>query len=69
VADVDYFLGYVDEMAKQTPEDLRRYAARFIVGKPRITGVLLAPEDRRSLGLTEGELLARPRAATAGGTR
>ena len=70
VADVDYFLGYVDEMAKQTPEDLRRYAARFIVGRPRVTGVLLSPEDRRALGLTEAELIGRPgTAATAGGAR
>jgi len=56
VADVDYFMGYVDNMAKQTPEDLRRYAARYIVAKPRVTGVLLAPQARQALGLSEQEL-------------
>ncbi|AHG88797.1 peptidase M16 domain protein [Gemmatirosa kalamazoonensis] len=57
VADLDYFMGYVDNMAMQTPEDLRRYAARYIVGKPRIAGVLLSPQARASLGLKETDLV------------
>jgi zinc protease len=56
VTGLDYFFGYVDTMAKQTPDDLRRYATRYIVGKPRVTGVLLSPETRRALNLTESEL-------------
>jgi zinc protease len=56
VTGLDYFFGYVDTMAKQTPDDLRRYATRYIVGKPRVTGVLLSPETRRALKLTEAEL-------------
>ena len=60
VADLDYFMGYVDTMAKQTPDDLRRYAARYIVGRPHVTGVLLSPQDRAALRLTEADLLARP---------
>jgi zinc protease len=61
VTGLDYFFGYVDTMAKQTPDDLRRYATRYIVGKPRVTGVILSPETRRALKLTEAEL-------TTGGT-
>lgn len=56
VTGLDYFFGYVDTMAKQTPRDLQQYASRYIVGKPRVTGVLLAPETRRAIKLTEGEL-------------
>ncbi|MEO7455951.1 MAG: pitrilysin family protein [Gemmatimonadaceae bacterium] len=56
VTGLDYFFGYVDTMAKQTPEDLRKYAARYIVGKSRVTGVLLSPETRKMLRLTESEL-------------
>jgi zinc protease len=56
VTGLDYFFGYVDTMAKQTPEDLRRYATRYIVGKNRVTGVLISPETRKSLKLTESEL-------------
>jgi zinc protease len=56
VTGLDYFFGYVDTMASQTPEDLRSYAAKYIVGKPLVTGVLLSPETRRTLKLTEAEL-------------
>jgi zinc protease len=63
VADLEYFMGYVDNMAKQTPQDLQRYAARYIAGKPRVAGVLISPEDRRALNLTGAELVA-PRRAT-----
>jgi zinc protease len=58
VTGLDYFFGYVDTMAKQTPQDLQRYAARYIVGQPRVTGVLLSPEARRAIKLTETELAA-----------
>ena len=56
VTGLDYFFGYVDTMAKQTPNDLRSYASKYIVGKPHVTGVLLSPETRRELKLTEAEL-------------
>ena len=56
VTGMEYFYGYNDAMAKQTPEDLRRYAARYIVGKPRVTGVLLSPETHRAIRLTEFDL-------------
>jgi hypothetical protein len=52
-------MGYVDEMAKQTPADLQGYAKKYIVGKPRVTGVLISPESRRTLGLTEKEVAER----------
>jgi zinc protease len=57
VASLEYYMGYVDNMAKQTTDNLRAYARKYIVGKPHITGVLLAPEVRQALRLTNGELL------------
>lgn len=57
VADVDYFMGYVDNMAKQTPADLVRYARGYIIGKPRVTGLLLSPEARRQSGITAADLV------------
>lgn len=56
VTGLDYFYGYVETMARQTPDDLRRYAQRYIVSKPHVTGVLLSPESLRTLHLTEAEL-------------
>ena len=58
VTGLDYFYGYADTMARQTPEDLRRYARSYIIGKPHVVGVLLAPQVRQRLGLTETELAA-----------
>ncbi|MGH7617691.1 MAG: M16 family metallopeptidase [Gemmatimonadaceae bacterium] len=57
VTGLDYFFGYVDTMAKQTPQDLRSYAAKYIIGKPHVAGVLLAPDARRALGLQPSSLL------------
>jgi zinc protease len=59
VTGLDYFLGYVDAMARQTSAELQAYARKYIVGKPHVTGVLLSPQARRKLGLTEEELAGR----------
>lgn len=56
VIGLDYHLRYVDEMARQTPEQLQAYARRYIVGRPRVTGVMLPPGTRQALRLTEDEL-------------
>jgi zinc protease len=63
VADLDYFMGYVDNMARQTPADLQRYAARFIVGKPSVTAVLLSPRDKARLRLTDADVVGPVRGA------
>jgi zinc protease len=57
VTGLDYFFGYVDTMATQTPADLQAYAAKYIIGKPHVTGVLVSPDVRRSLNLTPSMLL------------
>jgi zinc protease len=57
VASLEYYMGYVDYMAQQSIGDLRAYARRYIVGKPHITGVLLAPEARQSLKLAPEDLV------------
>mgnify|MGYP003288965796 CR=1 FL=1 len=59
VTGLDYFLGYVDAMARQTPAELQTYARKYIVGKPHVTGVLLSPQARRKLGLTEEGISGR----------
>ena len=60
VVGLDYFMGYVDNMAAQTPEDLRAYAAKYIVGKPNVIGVILSPQARQALELAEQDLLTSP---------
>ena len=56
VASLEYYMGYVDNMARQSTGDLRAYADKYIIGKPRITGVLISPEGRKKIHLTVDEL-------------
>lgn len=62
VTGLDYFFGYVDTMASQTPQDLLAYATKYIIGKPHVTGVLLSSQARQALELTPATLVggARP---------
>lgn len=53
---LEYYMKYVDEMAKRTPADLRSYATKYIIGKPHIVGVMMTPQDRARLKLTPDEL-------------
>ena len=57
VANLDYFMGYTDQMAQQRITDLMRYTTTYIKGKPRVTSILMSPTARKSLGLTEQELI------------
>jgi zinc protease len=57
VASLEYYMGYVDFMAQQTIGDLRAYARRYIVSKPRITGTLISPEARQALKLAPETLV------------
>ena len=52
-------MGYVDNMGKQTLQDLQAYAKKYIIGKPRVIGVQLDPESRKKLALTVADLLPR----------
>jgi zinc protease len=57
VASLEYYMGYVDNMAQQSLDDVRTYARKYIVNKPHITGVLIAPDARQALKLTSGDLV------------
>ena len=59
VADLEYYMGYVDNMAKQSLTDLRAYATKYIVGKPRVTGVVIPAGARQSIALTTADLLPK----------
>jgi zinc protease len=57
VAGLDYYLSYVDNLRQVTREDINAYVRRYIQNAPYIMGVLLSPEDRKTLGLEEGKPL------------
>jgi zinc protease len=56
VSGLEYYLNYVDEMARRTPGQLQDYARKYIIDKPHVIGVLLSPDARAQLKLTEDEL-------------
>jgi zinc protease len=55
-AGLDYYLGYSARLAAQTIEDLRRFARAYIVGRPRVVGVLApsATTDRLAAWMRQG---------------
>ena len=59
VSGLEYYMGYIDGMAKQSLVDLQGYARKYIVGKPRIVGVLIDPEARKRINLKESDLLPK----------
>ena len=61
VSSLDYFLNYTDQMAQQRITDLMRYTKTYVEGKPRLTSILLSPQTKKALGLTEEELLTGKR--------
>ena len=59
VSGLEYYMGYVDNMAAQTLDDVRAYARKYIVGKPMVVGILLPPGVKAALGLREADVLPR----------
>jgi zinc protease len=57
VASLEYYMGYVDNMAARKTTDLRAYAQKYIVERPHITGVLISPTDRAAMKLSSDELV------------
>jgi zinc protease len=56
-ASVDYYLGYVDNVAKVTSADVTKFVTTYIKDKPFIFGALVTPEMTKA-GVTEAKLAA-----------
>lgn len=66
-AGMDYLLTYDDRMAAQTADSLRRFARAYIIGKPRVIGILGAPSVVGQIGdwLRQGTRRASPSPPTS----
>lgn len=51
VAGLDYYRGYEAGVEAVTRDDVARFARRWLVGKPNVTGVLVAPDAAGKAGL------------------
>lgn len=59
VADLDYYLGYVDNLQAVTTDDIAAYVSRYMLGKPSVSGVMINPEARAEIGLEPERLVAQ----------
>ncbi|HEX4945120.1 MAG TPA: pitrilysin family protein [Blastocatellia bacterium] len=56
---LDYYANYVENCRKVTKADIQRYVQKYIKGKHRVMGVILSEEDKKKIGLTDQDLLAK----------
>ena len=59
IAGLDYYMDYVDNVRKQTPEDVRRFVQTYLANKPMTVTVLASPATRRSVRGTLDNILAK----------
>jgi zinc protease len=48
-ASIDYYTNYVENLKKVTREDIKQYVSKYIKDKPRLTGILTAPQGRAAI--------------------
>jgi zinc protease len=57
VKDLNYYLDYVEDLGSVTGSDFATLARSYMIGHPRVSGVLISPEARQQIGLTVQQLL------------
>jgi zinc protease len=57
VKGLDYYIDYVDEMLEVSTSDFAAFVSEYMIGKPRVTGLLISPEALQSTGITVSDLL------------
>jgi zinc protease len=57
VSGLDYYLDYIDEMQEVGLSEFVDFAREYMIGKPRVNGVLISPQARQAIGLTPDQLL------------
>lgn len=53
---LDYYLDYIPNLQQVTRDDIARYVDEYIIDEPFVLGVLLSPEHREQLDISEKEL-------------
>ena len=57
VADLDYYLDYAESINEIGRDEMKEYVVKYVIGEPRIVGVLISPEGRSELTLEESDLV------------
>ncbi len=54
-ADLDYYVNYIDNLKAVSRDDIKAYVKEYIHGQPNVTGLLLSPAMKASMGIEEIE--------------
>ncbi len=52
-ASIDYYTSYIANIKKVTKEDIQKYVQKYIIDKPMVTGLLVSPELKKSMNITD----------------
>ncbi len=50
-ATIDYYTTYVDNLKKVTRADIQDYVRKYIKDKPKVAGILMSSEMKKTLGV------------------
>ncbi len=59
VASLDYYMGYVDNVRAQTPEDVGRFVQTYLTAKPMTVTILVSPATWLSMRSTLNAILSK----------
>ncbi|HEV8630182.1 MAG TPA: pitrilysin family protein [Thermoanaerobaculia bacterium] len=63
---LDYFRHYLDNLRQVSRADVQRYARRYILGHPSVTGVLLAEGEQAKAPFLAGAEVVHPKSGSSG---
>jgi len=52
-ASIDYYTSYIDNIKKISKEDIQEYVKKYIINQPMVTGLLVSPEMKKSMNITD----------------
>ena len=52
-ASIDYYTNYINNIKKVTRADIKKYVQNYIIDKPMVTGVLLSPDMKKAMNVTD----------------
>ncbi|MGM0558119.1 MAG: M16 family metallopeptidase [Myxococcota bacterium] len=52
----DYYINYIDNLKATSRQDIADYVKEYIIGKPFVMGVLVSPQVKEKMGLTNADL-------------
>jgi zinc protease len=59
-ATIDYYTNYVENLQKVTRDDIKKYVNTYIIGKPKVTGVLLTEKMKSDMGMDDAKSYFKP---------